>query len=66
MRMRRKERPPQRKFGIKVATGRMDIRAGAYSVPDADHPKKPGRCSSTRRKGSETYTVRHAVSTKDA
>ena len=63
--MQRKERPPQRKIGIKVVTGRMDIRAGASSAQDADHPKKPGRYSFTRRKGTETYTARHAASMKD-
>ena len=64
--MLKKKQPPQRKFGIKVVTGRRDIRAGAYSAPGADHPKKLGRCSFTRRRGTETYTARPAANMRDA
>ena len=49
----------------KAVPGRKDTRAEAYSAPDAGHPRKPGGCSFTRRRGTETYTARHAESMND-
>ena len=56
----------QKTLTTKAVPGRKDTGAGAYSAPDAGHPRKPGRCSFTRRRGTETYTARHAASMKDA